>query len=122
MRQTAKRNKIERKLISISMKRQLTIPQRYYTSLGFDNEAECILQDDGLLIRPVRNTGDGEFSEQILSDLIAKGYEGQMLLEKFKEHSQAIRPAVQKMLKEAAAFAKTGDGRIPINALFGKSE
>ena len=122
MRQTAERSKIERKLISISTKRQLTIPQRYYTSLGFDNEAECILQDGGLLIRPVRDTGGGEFSEQILSDLIAQGYEGQALLEKFREHSQAIRPAVRKMLKEADAFAKTGNGRIPMIALFGKPE
>ena len=121
MRQTAA-NKIERKIINISMKRQLTIPQKYYTALGFDNEAECILQDGGLLIRPVRDSGGGEFSEQILSDLIAQGYEGQTLLEKFREQSRAIRPAVQELIKEADAFAKTSEGRIPMSALFGVSE
>jgi len=122
MRQSATKGKIERKVISISLKRQLTIPQKYYNALGFDNEAECVLQEEGLLIRPIRNTGGAEFSEQILSDLIAQGYEGQALLGRFKEQSRTIRPAVQKLLEEADAFAKSGEGRIPIEELFGKAK
>ena len=78
--------------------------------------------EEGLLIRPIRNTGGAEFSEQILSDLIAQGFEGQALLEKFKEQSRTIRPAVQKLLEEADAFAKSGEGRIPIEELFGKTK
>jgi len=79
---------IERKTISISVKRQLTIPLKYYNALGFSNEAECILQEDGLLIRPMRTTADSnEFNEIILADLISQGYEGQQLLNKFKELS-----------------------------------
>ena len=66
--------KMERKIISVSIKRQVTIPQKYFESLGFDNEAKCILQEGGLFIRPVRNTSGGEFSEQILADLIAQGF------------------------------------------------
>ncbi|MCL1941043.1 MAG: hypothetical protein FWG09_03800 [Synergistaceae bacterium] len=108
-----------RKIISVSPKRQLTIPQKYYDFLGFDNEAECILQDDGLLIRPVRDTGGGEFSEQILSELIAEGHEGTALLEKFRERSQAIRPAVRKLIEEAEDFARSGEGRVPLDELFG---
>jgi hypothetical protein len=69
--------KLERKIISISTKRQLTIPQKYFELLGFQNEAECILQNGGMLIRPVRNVNDGEFAEQILADLIQEGYMGQ---------------------------------------------
>ena len=111
--------RIERKIISISIKRQLTIPQKYFESLGFDNEAECILQEDGLLIRPVRTGGGNEFSEQILADLISQNYEGQELLEKFKEYSKAIRPAVQKLLEETESFVKSGKGCIPMDELFG---
>jgi hypothetical protein len=110
---------IERKIISVSVKRQLTIPQKYFDALGFDNEAECILQDGGLLIRPVRVMNGGEFSEQILADLISQGYEGQELLEKFKECSKAVRPAVQKLLEETDKFAQSGEGHIPMDALFG---
>lgn len=35
----------ERKRVTISVKRQFTIPQKYYESLGFETDAECILQD-----------------------------------------------------------------------------
>ena len=122
MRPAAIKHKIERKIISISEKRQLTIPQKYYNALGFDNEAECILSEEGLLIRPVRETEGGEFSEQILAGLITSGYEGQALLDKFKEQSRAIRPAVQKLLEDADAFAKSGRGRINMDKLFGKPE
>ena len=108
----------ERKIISISMKRQLTIPQKYYNALGFDNEAECILQSEGLLIRPLQNS-DSEFSEQILADLISQGFEGAELLAKFKEYSKAVRPAVRKMLEDADAFVQSDAGKIPRDQLFG---
>ncbi|MDR2649386.1 MAG: AbrB/MazE/SpoVT family DNA-binding domain-containing protein [Clostridiales bacterium] len=114
--------KTERKIISVSVKRQLTIPQKYFDVLGFSSEAECILQNDSLLIRPVRVTGGVEFSEQILSDLISQGYEGQELLEKFKEYSKAVRPAVIKMLEDNEEFARNEKGRIPIDELFGTEE
>ena len=112
-------NAMERKVISVSVKRQLTIPQKYFEALGFKNEAECFLQEDGLFIRPLRDTGGSEFSEQILSDLISQGYAGQELLEKFKEHSKAVRPAVLKLIEETDAFAQSGEGRIPMDELFG---
>ena len=112
----------EHKIISISVKRQLTIPQKYYDALGFDNEAECIIQNNGLLIRPVRNINGGEFSEQILADLISDGYEGQELLEKFKEYSGNIRPAVLKLLDETKSFVKSGKGKISMDELFGPEE
>jgi hypothetical protein len=110
---------MDRKIISVSVKRQITIPQKYFETLGFDNEAECILQDGGLLIRPVRDTSGGEFSEQILTDLISQGDEGSALLEKFKECSRAVRPAVRRLIEEADAFAKTGEGCVLISDLFG---
>jgi hypothetical protein len=116
------RNVMERKIISISVKRQLTIPQKYFDALGFDNEAECILQGGGLFIRPLRDVGGGEFSEQILADLISQGYTGQALLEKFKEYSKAVRPAVQKLLDETDAFALSGKGCLTMDELFGEED
>ena len=111
--------KTESKIISVSVKRQLTIPQMYFDALGFSNEAECIMQKDGILIRPVRSANSGEFSEQILADLLSQGYEGQELLEKFKEYTKAVRPAVLELLKDNEEFAKSGEGRIPMDELFG---
>ena len=127
MRQSTKRLhrddvKAEQKIISVSVKRQLTIPQKFFNALGFGDEAECILQEDGLLIRPVRVAEGNEFSEQILADLISQGYEGQQLLRKFKEYTRAVRPAVIKMLEDNKTFAKSGKGKIPMDELFATEE
>jgi len=61
---------------------------------------ECYVQNNAIVIRPVRESG-GEFDEQILADLIAQGLAGQELLDKFKETRRQIRPAVERLLDEA---------------------
>ena len=61
----------EKRIIRISSKRQITIPQKFFSLLGFQTEAECVLQDGELVIRPIKELSGGEFSEQILTDLIA---------------------------------------------------
>lgn len=101
---------MERKIIRISEKRQVTIPQRYYEALNMGVEAECILNAGSIIIRPIKENSGSEFSEQILADLIAQGYEGQILLDKFKENSKKVRPAVEAIMLEAENLAKTGGG------------
>jgi bifunctional DNA-binding transcriptional regulator/antitoxin component of YhaV-PrlF toxin-antitoxin module len=44
-------NQRERKIISVSKKRQITIPQKYFEALGLGNEVECVLQEDSILER-----------------------------------------------------------------------
>ena len=99
----------EQKRVTISSKRQFTIPQKFFTELGFDREAVCTMGDGMLIIEPAREASGGEFAEQILSDLIAEGYNGQELLSEFKARQYKIRPAVEKML-EAARNAVNGSG------------
>lgn len=99
-------NAMERKIISISAKRQVTIPQKYFDALGFANEAECILQNHSIVICPLKENPGSGFSEQILTDLVAQGYSGQELLVKFKDMSRKIAPAVGKLIIEADGIAK----------------
>ena len=54
---------MEMKKISISEKRQITIPQKFFTMLGFDTEAECIVRGNELVLRPVKTNTGGEFAE-----------------------------------------------------------
>jgi len=91
----------EQKKVTITSKRQFTIPQKFFTKLGFDREAVCTLGDGILIIEPVKSENGGEFAEQILADLIAEGYSGQALLSEFKSRQSKVRPAVEKMLKTA---------------------
>ena len=100
---------MEKKKVSISQKRQITIPQKFFTLLGFDKEAECIMRGNELVIRPVKENVSGEFAAEILEDLIKKGYSGQKLLNEFKIMQAKVRPAVELMLAEAEQVAN-GDG------------
>jgi len=107
----------EHKRVTISVKRQFTIPQKYYESLGFESDAECILQEGGIFIRPLRNE-PSDFSEEILTDLVAQGLSGQELLAKFKEQTKKVRPAVQKLIEEADEAAKSGSVKLCSKVLF----
>jgi len=98
-------NPMLKKRISVSQKRQITIPIEFYNGLGIDKEVECYVQNDTIVIRPVRDSG-GEFDEQILADLISQGLSGQELLDKFKKTRRQIRPAVERLLDEARLAAK----------------
>lgn len=97
--------KMSRKVLSISAKRQITIPQKFYQTLGFGDEAECIMRGDELIIRPVKTMAGGEFAEQILSELIQEGFSGEALLEEFKKRQAQIRPAAEAMLSKAEDIA-----------------
>ena len=101
--------KPEQKRVTISSKRQFTIPQKFFTELGFDREAVCTLGEGMLIIEPARSENSGEFAEQILADLITEGYSGQELLSEFKTRQSKVRPAVEEMLK-AAKDAVNGSG------------
>ncbi|MDD3899150.1 MAG: AbrB/MazE/SpoVT family DNA-binding domain-containing protein [Syntrophomonadaceae bacterium] len=94
-----------KKRISVSQKRQITIPIEFYNSVGIDKEVECYIQNNAIVIRPVRESG-GEFDEQILADLITQGLSGQELLDKFKETRRQVRPAVERLLDEARLAAQ----------------
>lgn len=113
--------RMERKTISISSKRQITIPQKYFDALGFGGEAECTVANGALVIRPVRN-GGGEFAEQILADLISQGYSGNELLAKFKSEQAKIRPAVEALLAEADKMAESHGKAISLDELFGAED
>ena len=107
---TILQKKPDQKRVSISSKRQFTIPQKYYTELGFQDEAICTLGDGILIIQPAESIPSGEFSEQILAELIKEGFSGRKLLSEFKKRQAKVRPAVEKML-EAAKQAARGNGK-----------
>lgn len=96
---------MDKKIVSISSKRQITIPQKFFSMLGFTNEAECIVRGNELVIRPVRSNSGGEFAEQILADLIAQGLSGNELLKEFKCAQAKVRPSVEAMIAEADEVA-----------------
>lgn len=112
------REQMERKIISVSKKRQITIPLKYYKHLGLDNEVECTLEDGAIVIRPL-NRDSGEFSVEILKDLIAQGYSGDELIQKFEIQSKNVKKAVTNMLEEADAIAAGEENSSSFDDIFG---
>jgi len=99
---------METKRISVSKKRQITIPQKFFEKLNIGDEVECIMTSSEIIIRPVRQ--ETEFAEEILKDLIAKGLQGEQLLTEFRNIRAKIRPAVKRMIEEAEQLAEQLEG------------
>ena len=95
---------MERKIINITGKRQVTIPLRFYERLRFGKEVECVLTDNAIVLRPLSNSDDG-FAMEILKDLVSQGYSGDELLTKFAEQRANIRKAIDIMIDEADEIA-----------------
>ncbi len=94
-----------KKRIKVSEKRQITIPIDFYKALRLEDEVDCQLHGDAIVIRPVQEHS-GEFDEQILAELINKGYSGKELLNKFKETRRRIKPAINSLINEAELAAE----------------
>lgn len=113
---------MEKKLVSISSKRQITIPQKFFSLLGFADEAECVVRGNELVLRPARPASGGEFAEMILADLIRQGLSGDELLARFKETQAKVRPAIEAMMSDAEKVANGTTEYSTYDAIFGTEE
>lgn len=113
---------MDRKILSISSKRQITIPQKFFSMLGFSDEAECVVRGNELVIRPARQNGGGEFAEHILADLIREGLSGDELLKAFKLKQAQVRPAVEAMISDAYEAALGNGEYSTYNDIFDTEE
>ncbi len=95
---------MERKIISVSPKRQITIPLKFFRQVGLGSQVECRVQDGAIVIRPLPSD-EGEFSVEILKDLVAQGYQGEELVAKFAEHRARIKDAIGRLVNEADEIA-----------------
>ncbi|MDD3337123.1 MAG: AbrB/MazE/SpoVT family DNA-binding domain-containing protein [Eubacteriales bacterium] len=111
-----------KKRISVSGKRQITIPIEFFSQLGIDKEVECYVRNGSLIVRPATAEGGGEFAEQILADLIAQGLQGNELMERFKQVNRATRPAVEAMILQADDIASGKTASATMSDLFGEGE
>lgn len=109
---------MDRKTISVSKKRQITIPLQFYKHLDLDNEVECSLEDGAIIIRPLHR-GTAEFSVEILKDLIEQGYSDDELVKQFEMQSKNIKTAVTNILEEADAIVAGEKPAATLDDIFG---
>lgn len=115
----AERISRDRKIISVSPKRQVTIPLKFFKQLELGTEVECFMQNDAIVIRPFSST-QNEFSVEILRDLVAAGFLGDELVKRFEVESQKIRKAIQHMTEEAERIASGEISAATLDDIFGE--
>lgn len=110
----------KQKRIAVSSKRQISIPKEFFDSLNIGNEVMIELEENKMVIRPIRENGN-DFSEYILKDLIAEGFEGEKLVSEFIYRKSQIKPAVSRMIAEEREKASeySSDN---LNSLFEEDE
>ncbi|MHB1254524.1 MAG: AbrB/MazE/SpoVT family DNA-binding domain-containing protein [Candidatus Humimicrobiaceae bacterium] len=110
---------VDRKIISITGKRQLTIPLKFYAKLGLGKEVECFIEKNALVIRPL-SQDDGAFSIEILKDLVSQGYSGNELVAKFTEERQNMKIAIGALLTEGNDIVTGKKKGASMKDVFGK--
>ena len=115
------RGHMDRKIISVSQKRQITIPLKFFKQLGLETEVECFVKDDTIVIRPFHNTHD-DFSVEILKDLVAKGVSGDELVRQFEVETKNIRTAIGNMTAEAERIATGESPAATFDDVFGEDQ
>ena len=109
----------DKKIISITGKRQITIPLKFYEKLGLGKEVECFIEKNALVICPLMQD-DGEFSIEILKNLVSQGYSGNELVVKFKEERQNIKIAIEALLTEGNEISTGKKRGASMKDVFGK--
>lgn len=110
------------KRISVSSKRQITIPLEYCKALNIENEVECIIKDDSIIIRPVIDNAQDNFADLILEDLIKEGYKGEKLLNEFRKRKKQIQNAINDIKDEADKVAEDEAPYSTIEEVFKEEE
>ncbi|XJZ26125.1 AbrB/MazE/SpoVT family DNA-binding domain-containing protein [Bacillota bacterium Lsc_1132] len=105
------------KRVSVSSKRQISIPKEFYDQLNIGEEVTIELHGNHLLLKPIRENFD-DFSEEILGDLIAEGYTGEDLMMEFKHRKAQIADAVESLIEDTLKNGK----KTSFDELFGDED
>lgn len=114
--------KVKSKKISVSVKRQITIPIEYYNALNIGDEVECMMVDDSIVIKPVKENSLDEYSEFILKDIIEEGYKKEEILEEFKKRRNELKHAAKKMVEEMDKVAEEPEKYATMKDVFDEEE
>lgn len=93
-------NKKPVRRVRVSRQRQINIPKDFYEALDISDEALVEFTGKEIVIRPAAyETVD--FSADILKDLVAEGYNGEELVQRFMQVKEEIPHALNRMVQEA---------------------
>lgn len=98
---------MEKKIISVSEKRQITLPIQFYNALNIGKEVECSIEGGRLILTPIRRE-ENYFASEILADIIAEGVERDQIVKEFNRRSAQMGPAVRRLIEETEQQSEEG--------------
>ena len=123
MRTLERKNKtMKTKKISVSEKRQITIPKDFFDALNIGKEIECGMVDNYIIIKPIQENFTDEFSEYILQDILKEGYKDKDILEEFKKRRNELKKAAKEFNNDIDDEIKNISNLKGINEVFGSDE
>lgn len=111
----ADQKKIKR--ATVSSKRQVTIPKKFHDALGMKDEAMWELHEDHLVLKPAREEF-GDFSAEILDDIIKEGFTGDDISHEFRHRKAQLGGAVSSLITET----REKEERTTIDDIFGDDD
>lgn len=63
------RDNMDKKRISVSRKRQITIPMKFHQILGIASEVDCYIRDGALVIKPIHSEYTANLQRKFLKTL-----------------------------------------------------
>ncbi|MBM4236383.1 MAG: hypothetical protein FJ152_07935 [Firmicutes bacterium] len=79
------------RLVSITRKRQFTIPKLFFDALKIGKQAKCYTDGDKLVIEPLRDDYISEQASLILREIVAENYSGEALLKEFELRKKKLK-------------------------------
>lgn len=121
---TLERNlkEVKPKKISVSQKRQITIPKEFFDALNIGDEIECYIEDNCIVIKPVVENNLNEFSEYILQDIIKEGFKGNDIIKEFKKRRKKLESAAKEFNKQIDKEISNANNLASFEDVFGKED
>ncbi len=85
------------KVVSITRKRQFTIPKKFFDALKMGKQARCYTEEGKLIIEPVHTDYIFEQTSQILREIVAENYSGEALIEEFELRKKKLTVPDEKV-------------------------
>ncbi len=100
------------RIITITDKRQITIPKQIYDELKLKSgKVKCYVSDGKIIIEPFQSSSFWDFSSNILKDLVAEGYQGPDLIKEFDSRRQMVKESFALMVDEAVKEIRDHQGK-----------
>ncbi|MED4353592.1 AbrB/MazE/SpoVT family DNA-binding domain-containing protein [Schinkia azotoformans] len=117
-------NILENREITVTGKRQITIPKSFYERLSIDKTLQAFLTPDGIYLKPKQNEDESVYDEDIKSiikKVMSEGYSSEEMVEeiayRIKKYNEFIDNRIREFEKDLGNESESDDLEDEFNGL-----